>query len=181
MNTETTDIPVRRGVKGGSARMKNLSSVERKELAGKAASARWGKKGKKKPKKSAPLQPKVFGIALATAERECAKAIEDLVYHENMVAVLGARIPTLLHTITALKNQRNPLPVTQAQMRPVTSASYAALAPYDVPPQPGLPPVPRANRAQGGAMGVVMEGEPENENQFLEETPATGGGGAWHG
>jgi hypothetical protein len=35
----------RGGLKGGRTRMGNLTSIERKELALKAARARWGKKG----------------------------------------------------------------------------------------------------------------------------------------
>jgi hypothetical protein len=38
------------GKKGGTNRMAQLTPEERKELAQKAAEARWGKKTKKKPK-----------------------------------------------------------------------------------------------------------------------------------
>lgn len=170
-----------RGSRGGTARMSEMSTEEKRTLGIKAAKARWGKAGIRKKKTSKPsrqtkerttsmLQPKVFGIALTAAEKSYAKSLEELAYHENMVAVLRARIPSLERTISALQNQQNPTPFPPTDLngfipRPMPSTDISTRHP-DV------------SRAQGAAVGGVDLTDETDEDKFLRESGLPGG--EWH-
>jgi len=168
-----------------------LSHAERQKLAAEAAHARWGKPGAKKRAKTAKAHlreaslpastrrasiaerrsSKVFGIALTAAEKSYAKSLEELAYHENMVAILKARIPSLERTIAALQNQQNP----------TAFAPQSSPSPWAVPSQPGFAPIPQPHphvtRAQGGAVGVNLADETD-EDAFLKDSAVAEGN--WH-
>jgi hypothetical protein len=114
MPAETTDASP--SVKGGKARMKEMTPAKRRALGRKAAKARWAKNKtetttepcttRKIGKRRASNE--VFGIALTAAEKRLAKAIEERARAASTWAVLNAEIPSLQRTIAALRNQQNP-------------------------------------------------------------------------
>jgi hypothetical protein len=125
-------------IKAGKARMSNLSSQQRHELATKAAKRRWASsksdnsasssqtspdvevseaaslpKNPRKPRDRRPAlrrtsNNRVFSVALNAAEKRLAKAIEERATAANLWAVLNAEIPSLQQTIAALRKQQNP-------------------------------------------------------------------------
>ncbi len=120
--------------------------------------------------------PRVFGDALAAAEKAYGESIEELSYHENMTALLRARIPTLVQTIRALKNTQAPAALD------LSLAPAAALGPVSLvdgmPDMPSPAPHPRVSRAQGGAVAVDLANENEDEDQFLRNSVVAAG--EWH-
>jgi hypothetical protein len=176
-NTEKTVNYTERASRGGTARMSEMSTEEKRALGRKAANARWGKAGIRKQKKSArkktersTLQPKVFGIALTAAEKSYAKSLEDLAYHENMVAILRARIPSLERTISALQNQQNPTSFPQTDI-------YGS-SPHTMPSTDISTRHPDVSRAQGAAVGGIDLTDETDEDKFLRESGLPGG--EWH-
>ena len=125
-------VSISQNAQAGAARMKNLTSEQRHELASKAAKARWSNRNKKigdilqsstlscralndksvstRNKTRRHLRQsgnnKVFGVALSAAEKRLAKAIEERAKAANLWAVLNAEIPSLQQTIAALRNQQ---------------------------------------------------------------------------
>lgn len=155
--------------------------------------------GKKKP--SAPRE---FSTALRTAEKRLAKALLERAEAAAKYAVLSAEIPSLQRLILALRNPLGTLP-EYAGVAPAY-AGYPPVAPTleqivgdmplayqnppraDLPAQPSFPaiPVPQelhpahtAGRAGGGAIGVPLADEVEDENTFLNDS-AVGGTAGWH-
>jgi len=120
--------------------------------------------------------PRVFGNALAAAEKAYGESIEELSYHENMTALLRARIPSLVQTIRALKNTQVPAALDLAL------APAAVLGPVSsvdgMPDMPSPAPHPRVSRAQGGAIGVDLASTSDDEDQFLRDSVVAGG--EWH-
>lgn len=174
-----------------------LTPERRKEIASAAAKAKWEKLRKaKEAAEAAPpaevvtepapspaadpskriKQPTVnpaYGKALAAAEKEYEKSIQDLSYHEQMVVMLRARIPTLVQTIRVLGGT-----VSYSQL-PAMNQGGEQMMPVAYTPQPqaqmpaqepiNLPPIPRAH---GGAMGVIddmPQAPKEDENIFLRD------------
>lgn len=117
--------------------------------------------------------PQVFGQALAAAEKEYAKSLEDLSYHEGMVVMLRNRIPFLTQTIRALGGAvgSSAVPNGASPMNP--DMPYMPSAP--LVPSSDLPPIPVA---RGGAMGVIDDGRVD-ENVFLREEGTIAAGGGW--
>ena len=157
--------------------MNEMSTEEKRELGRKAAKARWKKAGSRKQKnpprykaEQSTLQPKVFGIALIAAEKSYAKSLEELAYHENMVAILRARIPSLERTISALQNQQNPTSYTPTDI-------YGSI-PHTMPPTDISTRHPDVSRAQGAAVGGIDLTDETDEDKFLRESGLPGG--EWH-
>jgi len=187
MKTKTSSFPVESqpGAAGGAARMGSLSKADRSKLASSAAKARWA--AKKKPSFPAPAPPgrhrkaltamraplpRVFTDALAAAEKAYAQSLEELNYHENMTALLRARIPSLVQTIRALKNTQTPITFDSS------SPDLGPLPTVDgLPAEPVPTAHPRVSRAQGAAMGVNLA-EPDDEDRFLKDSIVAGG--EWH-
>jgi hypothetical protein len=176
--TEKTIDYAERASRGGTARMNEMSAEEKRALGRKAANARWGKAGNRKKKTAKPakqkatrntsaLQPKVFGIALTAAEKSYAKSLEDLAYHENMVAILRARIPSLERTISALQNQQNPTSFPQTNV-------YGSI-PHTMPSTDISTRHPDVSRAQGAAVGGIDLTDETDEDKFLRESGLPGG------
>jgi len=177
-NTEKITNYAERASRGGTARMNEMSAEERRALGRKAANARWGKAGSRKKKTTKParqktarntsaLQPKVFGIALTAAEKSYAKSLEELAYHENMVAILSARIPALERTIGALQNQQNSTSLPQADI-------YGSI-PHAMPSTDISTRHPDVSRAQGAAVGGIDLTDETDEDRFLRESGLPGG------
>ena len=123
----------------------------------------------------APPVPKVFGQALAAAEKQYVSDLQDLAYHEQMVAIIRARIPSTVQTIRALGGIVNPETTAAANhMDTLRQAGSEVMAVPMMPQQQqaaapiNLPPIPRAH---GGALGVIDEpmAPKEDENMFLRE------------
>lgn len=176
---ETTVNYAERASRGGTARMSIMSKEEKRALGLKAAKARWGNAGSRKQKKTvrhkaersaSVLQPKVFGIALVAAEKSYAKSLEELAYHENMVAILRARIPSLERTISALQNQQNPTSFTPTDI-------YGSI-PHTMPSTDISTRHPDVSRAQGAAVGGIDLTDETDEDKFLRESGLPGG--EWH-
>jgi hypothetical protein len=159
----------------------------------KAERAKAASKSAKGPKK-AP-SPKEFSSALKTAEKRLAKAILERAEAAGKYAVLSAEIPSLQRLIVALRNPLGvmpeyaaPLPPTLEQIVGDQPLAYqnpplpraAPVQQVTVPtipvPQP-LHPANQASRGGGGAIGVELE-EEEDENRFLKDSDAAGG--QWH-
>jgi len=108
--------------------------------------------------------PKVYGQALAAANRDYVESTEELTYHEEKIAILKARIPRLVETIRSLGGTINPsAPPQPHQYRSQPQESYT-------PPNPDIPlkPVPMAH---GGAIGgVVADQEELPEDYFLRDS-----------
>lgn len=154
-------------------------------------------------KKTRPVkQARVFGFALTAAEKRLAHAIEERARAASTWAVLNAEIPSLQRTIAALRNQQNPNIPMQNYAMPLpdgsmlgyqgngTSVGYdlttvvsGAPIPFAPPAQSSAPPqapAPRplaASRAGGGAVGINLA-DNENEDRFLEDSSVAGG--QWH-
>ena len=194
-------------VKGGKARMLSMSKAERQLLGRQAAEARWGgqkqaaaakpkagsrrsaaKRGGAKARVFAKAD-KVFGVALVAAERRLAKAIEERARAASTWAVLNAEIPSLQRTIAALRNQQNPAnaePSYEQQLpdgsragvpSPAGTPNYDLAAVVSDAPVPALHPL-RASRAAGGAIGVDLADEGDDEDRFLRDSSVAAG--QWH-
>lgn len=177
----------------GTGKKLRLTPERRKEIAKKAAEGRWAKKKAKEPKPVEPeaipepppvpaeptptelgrrraakrqAVPPVFGKALAAAEREYAKDLEELAYHEEMAARLKARIPQLVQTIRALGGTMNGVAEVNGNMA-VQAGNVVAMPMGDE-----LPPIPVA---RGAAMAPPdgFSGPVDEEDQFLRA------GGGW--
>lgn len=145
-------------------------------------------------------ETRVFGIALTAAERRLAKAIEERARAASTWAVLNAEIPSLQRTIAALRNQQSPgtfqqnydMQLPDGSMMPfqplagsagydltqvMTDAPIPFVRPAAAQPQP-VPTRPlAASRAGGGAIGVDLANDDE-EDKFLNESGVAGGN--WH-
>lgn len=109
---------------------------------------------------------KVYGQALAAAEKEYSEAITELAYHDEMSARLKARIPMLAQTIRTLGGVVTGTPISpEPQAAPYIPPSQRPSANPDVMTSTALPPVPQAS---GGAMGVIEEAAPDDI--FLRES-----------
>lgn len=172
----------------GEKRVSKLTPEERKERARVAAKAMWEKKRAAKELaakeqesiaadatkasrkvKAAPV-PKEFSKALAAAEKDYAKSLEQLMFHEEMAAMLRARIPFLTQAIRALGGS-----VGSAAE---ANGAVALRGPeINYPPPENLPVIPVA---RGGSMGVINDAKTaEDENQFLRDAESVGAGGGW--
>jgi hypothetical protein len=150
-------------VRGGKARMNELTPSKRRALGRKAAQARWGKDknpttDEKAPRKrrkakfvierpvSAPnarRETRVFGIALTAAEKRLARAIEERARAASTWAVLNAEIPSLQRTIAALRNQQNPnTPMQGYEAQLPDGSGYQSNAGYDLTRVVSDAPVP---------------------------------------
>lgn len=118
-----------------------------------------------------PPVPKEFSRALAVATKHYEKALEDLTYHQEMVAMLTAKIPGLVQMIRALGGV-----VSGVAETPNGIAMRGPEINYP-PPENLLPMVPVA---RGGSMGVINDAKTaEDENQFLRDAESVGAGGGW--
>ncbi len=192
-----------RGSKGGKARMQGLSTEEKRDLAVSAAQARWGKtkkaskkksagrsasqprKGKDSPEKRSNARagrsttPRVFGIALAAAEKRYADAIQERAYHVGMACALDAEIPGLVQTINALKNTQHPSLQAQSVIEVSTASPWPATPPSVLQAAPSVTAAhPRASRAQGGAISGIDLADETEDDKFLRESDLPGG--EWH-
>lgn len=178
-------------------RTSNLTAEERKARASLAAKAMWEKRKAAKqaaaqehptdakkqevpappPEPPAPTRkitvspvPKEFSRALAVATKHYEKALEDLTYHQEMVAMLTAKIPGLVQMIRALGGVVSGVAETPNGM--------AMRGPeINYPPPENLPVIPVA---RGGSMGVINDAKTaEDENQFLRDAEGVGAGGGW--
>jgi hypothetical protein len=150
-------------VRGGKARMNELTPDKRRALGRKAAQARWGKDknqavDEKSPRKrrkakfavdhvvstpNARRETRVFGIALMAAENRLARAIEERARAAATWAVLNAEIPSLQRTIAALRNQQNPnAPAQGYEMTLPDGSGYQSNASYGLPQVISDAPVP---------------------------------------
>ena len=124
----------------------------------------------KKHKGSPPERktPKVYGLALAAANKDYADSAEELAYHEKRVAQLTAHIPQVVQTIRALGGTINPsAPPQPHQYRSQPQESYTPPS-SDV----SIKPVPMAH---GGAIGgVVADQEEFPEDYFLRDSVVGG-------
>ena len=178
-------------------RASNLTAEERKARASLAAKAMWEKRKAAKqvaaqeqptdakeqevpappPEPPAPARkitvppvPKEFSRALAVATKHYEKALEDLTYHQEMVAMLTAKIPGLVQMIRALGGV-----VSGVAETPNGIAMRGPEINY--PPPENLPVIPVA---RGGSMGVINDAKTaEDENQFLRDAEGVGAGGGW--
>ena len=179
-------------------RTSNLTAEERKARASLAAKAMWEKRKAAKqaaaqeqqpdateqevpappPEPPAPARkipvppvPKEFSRALAVATKHYEKALEDLTYHQEMVAMLTAKIPGLVQMIRALGGV-----VSGVAETPNGMAMRGPEINYP-PPENPLPVIPVA---RGGSMGVINDAKTaEDENQFLRDAEGVGAGGGW--
>ena len=179
-------------------RVSSLTPDERKARASLAAKAMWEKRKAAKqaavqeqptdakeqevpappPEPPAPARkitlppvPKEFSRALAVATKHYEKALEDLTYHQEMVAMLTAKIPGLVQMIRALGGV-----VSGVAETPNGIAMRGPEINYPPPDSP-LPMVPMA---RGGSMGVINDAKTaEDENQFLRDAESVGAGGGW--
>ncbi len=186
---------------------RKLTPEERKAIAAEGGKKRWENARKKKeaeaqaesiasgppaivPAPPAPIQepprrvkddpvPKVFGKALAEAEKQLSKHLEEISYHEQLLAMKKARLPFLVQTIKALGGTINPEQVA-GQMDPYMTAMIRGEQFVPVPRnQPAsdnnIPPVPIA---RGGALGVIDDGRgQDDEDRYLKGDELTGGTG----
>jgi len=157
-----TEMDASPAVRGGKARMDELTPAKRRALGRKAAQARWGKDknsttGEKTPRKRrnakliehpmptrrATRETRVFNIALTAAEKRLAKAIEERARAASTWAVLNAEIPSLQRTIAALRNQQNPNAQMQGYEPQLPDGSgYQSNANYDLTRVVSDAPVP---------------------------------------
>ena len=93
-------------------------------------------KGRKRAAKQRAV-PKVYGQALATAEKDYAQAAEELAYHEEMAARLKSKLPRLIQTIRALGGTIDPQ-AEQAYPNPAYNPNGGV--PYMPSQPPQLPP-----------------------------------------
>lgn len=173
----------------------------------KAADARWAKKREAdlavpppkdttKPRKKRAVARRgskggrVYSVALATAEKQLAKAIEEMAKAAKLYAANAALIEPFTNTIRALRAQENPTPHSngapfQSNSGPVTYSLAQVMSDSPLPVvRPPMPPVeaivaplPRISpRAGGGTLDSVFQQEPD-ENAFLNDpsNPVTGG------
>jgi hypothetical protein len=159
-------------VRGGKARMNELTPDKRRALGRKAAQARWGKDknqavDEKAPRKrrkakftvdhvvstpNARRETRVFGIALMAAEKRLARAIEERARAAATWAVLNAEIPSLQRTIAALRNQQNPNTSPQGyEMTLPDGSGYQPNASYGLPQVISDAPVPLVAPQQAAA------------------------------
>lgn len=118
----------------------------------------------------APPLPKEFSKALAAAEKQYAKAIQDLAYHEEMAVMLRSRIPFLAQAIRALGG-------VSTNVAEANGAVAVRGPEINYPPPENLPVIPVA---RGGSMGVINDAKTaEDENQFLRDAEGVGAGGGW--
>jgi len=115
-------------------------------------------KGKKRASKDKPVS-KVYGQALAIAEKEYAETAEELAYHDEMAARLTAKLPRLLQTIRALGGTIDPqnqqLPNT-AYNPPYTPPQLPQPYPEYQQPAPVMPVVSPVHTMKSGGAGVAM-------------------------
>ena len=122
--------------KGGEARAAKLSAKERRDIASKAARARWsGATMNKRRKTNRQRQRNTFGDALVQAQQQLAEAQNQLNYHHYEYNRLKVEIPNLMRTVQALQ---------QLQGQPqVPQYPGAQIAYYPQPSQPnGAQPLP---------------------------------------
>lgn len=112
--------------------------------------------------------PKVYGLALAAANKDYVDSTKELAYHEEKTAQLRAKIPRLVDTIRSLGGTINPsAPPQPHQYRSQPQELYT-------PPSPdaSIKPVPMA---QGGAIGGVIADQDElPEDYFLRDSVVGG-------
>jgi hypothetical protein len=181
-----------------------LTKAERSKIAKEAATRRWAKdkrtkatskkqvqKGKKKPAAGA----REFVSALKMAEKRLGKAIQERAEAGAKYAILSAEIPSLQRIIGALRNPMGAqyeagiiaapsleqivgdTPLTyQNPAIPKPRREPAPTPPLNLPP--AAHPVTSQGRAMGGAVGVELQEEENNENAFLETSGVAGGN--WH-
>lgn len=169
---------------------------ERSLIAKEAAQRRWAKAkqektrqakakqgaSKKLPAKKRSAGPREFSSALKMAEKRLAKAIQERAEAGAKYAVLSAEIPSLQRIIAALSH-----PGFETAMVPHISLEQIVgdqPLPYMNPSQPRPVPMPAAahpvtsqSRAMGGAIGVELQ-EEDNDNKFLETSGVADG--QWH-
>jgi hypothetical protein len=184
---------------------KPLTKEERSQIAKDAAKRRWAKAKREKGKvvkskaatrnaksaKKKPSSPREFVSALKTAEKRLVKAIQERAEAGAKYAVVSAEIPSLQRLIAAL---RNPLggvsgydpaqaPISLEQIvgdQPLPYANPPRAVPAPVPAIPvpqQLHPANQQGRAQGGAIGVELA-EEQDEDAFLKGSAVAGG--EWH-
>jgi len=114
----------------------------------------------RKQRKVFTKQERVFGIALAAAEKRLATAIEERARAASTWAILNAEIPSLQRTIAALRNQQNPAAPVQSYEMGLPDGSLNGYPPNAAPveynltsvlsdaPVPQLRPAPGAVRSQ---------------------------------
>lgn len=181
---------------GATQAPKTLTKEERSRVASDAAKRRWAKTkraaakpvGKSKSAKTKKRQssPREFVSALKMAEKRLVKAIQERAEYAAKYAVVSAEIPSLQRLILALKNPLGaapeygmPLPPSLEQIVGDQPLAYQnpARSPATVPVPQQLHPANTQNRAMGGAVGMELD-EDENENKFLDESGVAGG--QWH-
>jgi hypothetical protein len=146
----------------------------------------------KAPAVKRPAAPREFSSALKTAEKRLARAILERSEAAAKYAVLSAEIPSLQQLIVALSN---PLGVAAragvlaptleqivgdqavAYQNPPRREVVQQLVPQIPVPQP-LHPANSQGRASGGAVGVDLGEDEDDENKFLTESGVAGG--QWH-
>lgn len=167
-----------------------LSKEERSKIAKEAAKRRWAKA--KRAKKTAVKAkgkkhsgPREFSSALKMAEKRLAKAIQERAEAGAKYAVLSAEIPSLQRIITALGSPLGAqLGLGVPSLEEIVGDQPLS---YQNPPlavqvrtplvSPKAHPVTSQGRAMGGAVGVELQ-EEENDNKFLETSGVAGG--EWH-
>ena len=173
---------------GGKARMQALSPEEKHAIASKAARARWKKsKAAKKATRSAnrrwaqldslSAMPAIFSETLETAEARYTEAMQLRTLYAGKIALLDAQIPSLIQTITALKNSLNPVSPAASvypppPVYPVSGAGTRSLSPAHAPEI-----ARNLDRVHGGATGENLAEESEDD-QFLKDSPVAAGN--WH-
>jgi hypothetical protein len=161
-------------------------------------------RGRKRASKGKPVS-KVYGQALATANREYDETVEELAYHDEMAARLKSKLPRLINTIRALGGTIDPqasiIEAYQVAAQPHNTMPYQQ-APYQQPqvesfpapqnnidpalyqansnPLPGLAPALAnapviTNKPLGGAIDLDFVPVDESEGPGL---PKMGDG--WH-
>jgi len=169
-----------------------LSTEERSKIAKAAAlrrreaTAKAAKKAARAAKKKTS-QPREFSSALKTAEKRLAKAIMERAEHAAKYAVLSAEIPSLQRLIVALRNPLGAVPdysaapqISLEQIVGDQPLQYAnpPRVPSALPTVPMQHPVTTQGRAMGGAIGVELQENIEDEDQFLKGSAVAGG--EWH-
>jgi hypothetical protein len=154
------------------------------------------------PVKKRPTAPREFSSALKVAEKRLAKAITERAEAAAKYAAVSAEIPSLMQIINSLKSPLGTVPLDPsrqyqygyapapptleqivgdqplAYQNPPRTDIPAAPPPFPtIPVPPALHPANATGRAGGGAVGMELE-ETEDEDQFLKESPVSGG--VWH-
>ena len=134
------------GSEGGHARAEKLSAEARKDIASRAAKARWADKKvnllattvsrkspskKRRPVKQSGLHSgKAFNKALQAAEQRYAEATQEYAVVSAQLTLLQFEIPALQRTIQVLRQQQNP-------------TGGAGVMPYVQPFSPQIPSIPQ--------------------------------------